>query len=68
MDLEPRVLETMLSKLSTELSSTGFITPPVHCMPICMDKAARSLLLKAMPTLDGINIDDSHWDIFHDCH
>jgi hypothetical protein len=64
MDLEPRVLETMLSKLSTDLSSTGFITPPAHCM----DKAARSLLLKAMPTLDGINIDDSHWDIFHDCH
>jgi hypothetical protein len=55
-DLEPGVLDTMLSKLSTDPSCIGFITPPAHCMPICMDRAARSLLLKAMPTLDDIDI------------
>jgi hypothetical protein len=56
MDLEPGVLETMLSKLSTNPSSIDFITPPAHCMPICMNQAARSLLLKVMPLLDDINI------------
>jgi hypothetical protein len=42
--------------LSTDPSCIGFITPPAHCMPICMDRAARSLLQKAMPTLDEIDI------------
>jgi hypothetical protein len=46
----------MLSKLSTDPSSIGFITPPVHCMSICMNQAARMLLLKAMSTLDDIDI------------
>jgi hypothetical protein len=55
-DLEPGMLDTMLSKLSTDPSSIGFVTPPVHCMPIYVDKAARSLLLKVMPTLDDIDI------------
>jgi hypothetical protein len=36
-DLEPGVLDTMLSKLSTNPSSIGFITSPVHCMPISMN-------------------------------
>jgi hypothetical protein len=55
-DLELGVLETMLSKLSTDLSSIDFITPLAHCLPIWMDQAARSLLLKAMPMLDDISI------------
>jgi hypothetical protein len=55
-NLVPGVLETTLSKLSTDPSSIGFITPPVHCMPICTDQATRSLLLKVMPTLDDIDI------------
>jgi hypothetical protein len=55
-DLDARVLETSLSKLSTDSSFTGFITPPMHYMPICMNQAMRSLLLKAMPTLDNIDI------------
>jgi hypothetical protein len=55
-DLELGVLETMLSKLSTDISSIDFITPLAHCLPIWMDQAARSLLLKAMPMLDDISI------------
>jgi hypothetical protein len=55
-DLEPRVLDTMLSKLITDPSSIGFITPPAHCMPIYVDQVARSLLLKVMPMLDNIDI------------
>jgi hypothetical protein len=63
-NLEPLVLDTMLSKLSTDPSSIGFITPPMHCMPICMNQAARLLLLMAMPTLDDIDIALS-WDRCH---
>jgi hypothetical protein len=40
----------------TDSSSIGIITTPVHYMPICTDQAARSLLLKVIPTLDDINI------------
>jgi hypothetical protein len=56
IDLELGVLETMMSKLSTDLPSISFITPLAHCMPICTDQAARSLLLKAIPMLDDIDI------------
>jgi hypothetical protein len=56
MDLEPGVLHTMLLKMSTDPSSIGFLTPLAHCMPICTNQAIGSLLLKAMPTLDNIDI------------
>jgi hypothetical protein len=61
MDLEPGVLDLMLSKLSTDPSFIDFITPPAHCMPINMNQAARSLLLKAMLTLDNIDIAVWQW-------
>jgi hypothetical protein len=55
-DLEPEVLDTILSKLSTNPSSIGLITPPAHCMTIYADQATMSLLLMAMPTLDDIDV------------
>jgi hypothetical protein len=55
-DLDSRVLDGMLSKLSVDLSSGNFINPSVPCMPICFNQAMRSQLLKDMPTLDNIDI------------
>jgi hypothetical protein len=55
-NLESEVLETMLSKMTIDPCSISFMTPPAHCMPICMDQAARSLLLKVMPMMDDIDI------------
>jgi hypothetical protein len=55
-----------LSKLSTNPSSIDFITHLEKCPPICMNQAVRSLLLKALSTLEDINIarlqrgDESH--------
>jgi hypothetical protein len=55
-DLEPDVLAATLSKLSTDLNSHYFITPPELCAPICLNQAARSLLLSEMSSLDNINL------------
>jgi hypothetical protein len=55
-DLAPYVPEGMLTKLSSDPSSSDFINPPVAFMPICLDQALRSQLLKEMPTLDDIDI------------
>jgi hypothetical protein len=55
-DLDPKVLDGMLSKLSVDPSSGDFINPLVPCMPICLYQAVRSLLLKEMLTLDDIDI------------
>jgi hypothetical protein len=51
------VLEAMLSKMSVNPSSDDFINPPSPCMPIFLDQAASSQLLKGMPTLDDIDIE-----------
>jgi hypothetical protein len=50
------VLTGMLLKLSVNPSSNNFINPPAWCMPLCLDQATRSMLLKALPTLDDIDI------------
>jgi hypothetical protein len=55
-DVDPKVLDGMLSKLSVDLSYGDFINPLVPCMPICLDQATRSQLLKEMPTMDDIDI------------
>jgi hypothetical protein len=55
-NLESGVMDTMLSKLSIDPSCIGFITPPVHYMPIVVDQATRLLLLMVMPMLDDIDI------------
>jgi hypothetical protein len=56
LDLDSGVLEVMLSKQSTDPSFSNFINPPAPCIPICLDQAVRSLLLKVMPRLDDIDI------------
>jgi hypothetical protein len=56
LDLDPLVLTGLLSKLSVDPSSAGFINPPTWCMPLCLDQAMRSQLLKELPTLDDIDI------------
>jgi hypothetical protein len=50
------VLTGMLLKLSVNPSSNNFINPSAWCMPLCLDQATRSMLLKALPTLDDIDI------------
>jgi hypothetical protein len=46
----------MLSKLSSDPISDDFINPQLPCLPICLDQAARSALLKEMLTLDDPNV------------
>jgi hypothetical protein len=55
-DSDAGALAMTLLKLSPDLSSEGFTTHPEHCLLICMNQDARSLLLKAMPTLNNIDI------------
>jgi hypothetical protein len=54
--MDAGALETVLSKLSTDPSSTNFITHPEHCLPICTNQATRSLLQKVLSTLGNIDI------------
>jgi hypothetical protein len=46
----------MTGKLSPDPSSHNFVTPPVSCQPLCIDKATRSLLLVVMPSMDDVGI------------
>jgi hypothetical protein len=55
-DLEPDVLEVMLSKLSMDLTSHDFVTPLELCAPICLNQAMRSLLPSEMSSLDDIDL------------
>jgi hypothetical protein len=56
LDLDPTVLTGMLSKLSVDPYSGDFINPPVSWIPLCLNQAERSLLLKELPMLDDIDI------------
>jgi hypothetical protein len=60
--LDQKVLEAMLMKLSSDPHSDDFINLPPLCQPIFLDQAARSLLLKQMPTLNEIDIAVRHAD------
>jgi hypothetical protein len=61
IELDPKVLDAMLSKLSSDPISADFVNPPLPCMLIFLDQATRSKLLKEMPTLD--NIDITVWQV-----
>jgi hypothetical protein len=52
----PSVLTEMQSKLSIDPSSASFIKPLARCMPLCLDQAVRSQLLKELPMPDNIDI------------
>jgi hypothetical protein len=56
MEMNLRVLDMMLSKLISNPVSNDSINPPPSCMPIFMEQAARSKLLKEMPKLDDIEV------------
>jgi hypothetical protein len=55
-EMDRKVLEAMLSKLSFGPVSEDFVNPPSSCMPICLDQAMRSVLLKDIPTLDDTDV------------
>jgi hypothetical protein len=55
-DLDPKVLDTMMGKLSPDPISPDFIIPPTACVPICLDQSMQMKLLKELPTLDNIDI------------
>jgi hypothetical protein len=54
--LGEEALALVMGKLSPDLSSHDFVTPPASCQPLCMDQAVRTLLLVAMPLMDDISI------------
>jgi hypothetical protein len=51
-----KVLDMMLSTLSCDLISNDLVNPLSSCLPIFMDQAVRSNLLKDMPKLDDIDV------------
>jgi hypothetical protein len=55
-------LALSLMKLTPELFSTDLVAPLAACQPICMDQAARTMLLRTMPMLDDVNITAVQWD------
>jgi hypothetical protein len=55
-ELDQKVLDAMLSKLSSDPTSDDFVNPSPPCMPICLDQAVRPTLLKEMPTLDDTDV------------
>jgi hypothetical protein len=54
--LGKEALTLVMGKLSRDPSSHNFVTTPVSYQPLCMDQAARLLLLVAMPSMDDISI------------
>jgi hypothetical protein len=54
--LGEEALALVMGKLSPDPSSHNFITPPASCQPLCMDQAARTLLVVVMPSMDDIGI------------
>jgi hypothetical protein len=68
MDLDMKMLDTLLSRLSSGPISDDLINSPPSYLPIFMDHAERSKLLKMMPTLDDIDvtvwhIEDASWAV-----
>jgi hypothetical protein len=54
--LDSKLLATCLKALTTDQFSAELVAPPASCGAICMDQAARTALLAAMPTLDDVDI------------
>jgi hypothetical protein len=50
------LLAACLKALTTDQFSAELATPPASCRAICMDQAARTALVVAMPTLDDVDI------------
>jgi hypothetical protein len=54
--LGEEALALMMGKLSPDLSSHDFVTPPASCQPLYMDQAVRTLLLVVMPSMNDVSI------------
>jgi hypothetical protein len=54
--LGEEALALVMGKLSPDLSSHYFVTPPASCQLLCMDQATRTLLLVVMPSMDDVSI------------
>jgi hypothetical protein len=54
--LDGELLAACLKALTTDQFSAELAMPPASCGAICMDQAARTALLAAMPTLDDVDI------------
>jgi hypothetical protein len=54
--LSEEALALMMVKLSPDPSSHDFATLSASYQPLCMDQAARSMLLVAMPSMDDVSI------------
>jgi hypothetical protein len=54
--LDSDLLAACLKALTTDQFSAELATPPASYGAICMDQAARTALLAAMPTLDNVDI------------
>jgi hypothetical protein len=54
--LDGELLVACPKALTTDQFSAELATPPASCGAICMDQAARTTLLAAMPTLDDVDI------------
>jgi hypothetical protein len=54
--LDGELLAACLKALTTDQFSAELATPLASCGAICMDHAARTALLAAMPTLDDVDI------------
>jgi hypothetical protein len=54
--LDGELLAAGLNALTTDQFSAELATPPTSYEAICMDQAARTALLAAMPTLDDVDI------------
>jgi hypothetical protein len=54
--LDGELLAACLKALTTDQFSAELAVPPASCGAICLDQAARTALLAAMPTLDDVDI------------
>jgi hypothetical protein len=54
--LGDEALSLVIGKLSPDLSSHDFITPPPPYYPLCIDQTARMFLLVVMPLMNDVDI------------
>jgi hypothetical protein len=50
------LLAASLKALTMDQSSTELVTPAAFCEPLCVNQAARTMMLVIMPTLNDVGI------------
>jgi hypothetical protein len=56
LSMDEDLLDACLKVLTTDQFSAELVSAPAVCEPICMNQAARTVLLAAMPMLDDVDI------------